>query len=100
VDVVRLVADMVRSCGFEVDQPVNLRSTNNVVVWLSPGPVVAKISKEYGRADRELAIVRELISLGAPVVPPFELAIPQPMRVDDRTVTFWRCPTASIGWRR
>jgi len=84
------VADLVRSWGFDVRHPVSLRSTNNVVVWLSPSPVVAKISGEYDRAHRELAIVRELVALAAPVVPPFEKGIEQPVRLNGRAVTFWR----------
>jgi hypothetical protein len=63
VDVITPVADLVRSCGFDVHQPVSLRSTNNVVVWLSPSLIVAKISKEHDRAGRELAVVRELVEL-------------------------------------
>jgi len=90
VDVITPVADLVRSCGFDVQQPVSLRSTNNVVVWLSPSPVVAKISKDHDRAGRELAVVRELVELGAPVVPDVELGIEQPVSIDDTTVTFWR----------
>lgn len=70
--------------------PVSLRSTNNAVVWLSPSPIVAKISTEYDRAVRELAVVGELVDLAAPVVAPFDLPIGQPARVDKKTVTFWR----------
>jgi len=91
VDVIALVAKLVRSCGFEVHKSVNLRSTNNVVVWLSPSPVVAKISKGHDRAARELAVVRELTELGAPVVPPLDLGgIEQPVSIDAETITFWR----------
>ncbi len=90
VDVITPVADLVRSCGFDVHQPVSLRSTNNLVVWLSPSPVVAKISKEHDRAGRELAVVSELVELAAPVVPPVELGIEQPVSIDEKAVTFWR----------
>jgi Ser/Thr protein kinase RdoA (MazF antagonist) len=90
VDVITAVADLVRSCGFDVQQPVSLRSTNNVVVWLSPSPVVAKISKEHDRADRELAVVRELVELAAPVVPPIDLGTEQPANIDEKAITFWR----------
>ena len=90
VDVITLVADLVRSRGFDVRQPVSLRSTNNLVVWLSPSPVVAKISKEHDRAAREFAVVRELVGLAAPVVPPVDLGIEQPVSIDETAVTFWR----------
>ena len=84
------VTDLVRSCGFDVHQPVNLRSTNNAVVWLSPSPVVAKISREHDRAGRELAVVRELVELAAPVVPLVDMGIEQPVSIDENAVTFWR----------
>lgn len=90
MDVITPVADLIRSCGFDVRVPVSLRSTNNVVVWLSPSPIVAKISTEYDRAARELAVVRELVDLAAPVVAPVDLPIEQPARIDEKTVTFWR----------
>jgi len=90
VDVITPVADLVRSCGFDVHQPVNLRSTNNAVVWLSPSPVVAKISKEHDKAGRELSVVRELVELAAPVVPPVDLGIEQPVSIDEKAITFWR----------
>ena len=90
VDVIGPVADLVRSWGFEVGDPVSLRSSNNVVVWLSPSPVVAKISREHDRANRELAIATELVASAAPVVPPFEQGIEQPVRMGERVVTFWQ----------
>jgi len=87
--VITPVADLVRSCGFDVHQPVSLRSTNNVVVWLSPSPVVAKIFKEHDRAGRELTVVRELVELAAPVVPAVDLGIEQPVSIEEKAVTFW-----------
>ena len=90
VDVITPVADLVRSWGFDVRHPVSQRSTNNVVVWFSPSPVLAKISTELDRANRELAIARELVELAAPVVPPFEQGIDQPVSMSERIVTFWQ----------
>jgi Phosphotransferase enzyme family len=90
VDVITPVANLARSCGLDVGHPVSLRSTNNVVVWLSPSVVVAKISKEQDRAGRELAVVRELAELAGPVVPPVDLGIEQPVIIDEKAVTFWR----------
>ena len=90
MDVITPVADLIRSNGFDVQLPVSLRSTNNVVVWLSPSPLVAKISTEYERAARELAVVRELVDLAAPVVAPVDLPFEQPATIDEMAVTFWR----------
>jgi Ser/Thr protein kinase RdoA (MazF antagonist) len=91
VDAITPAADLVRSWGFDVRDPVSLRSSNNVVVWLSPSPVVAKISRELDRANRELAIARELVALAAPVVHPFERrGIEQPVSMNERVVTFWQ----------
>jgi hypothetical protein len=90
VDLITAVADLVRSWGFDVRQPVTQRSTNNVVVWLSPSSVVAKISRESDRANSELAIAGELVQLDAPVVPPSEGGIAQPVSMSGRIVTFWQ----------
>jgi aminoglycoside phosphotransferase (APT) family kinase protein len=90
VDVMTRVADLIRSNGFDVRLPVTQRSTNNVVVWLSPSCLVAKISTEYERAARELAVVRELVDLAAPVVAPVDLPFEQPATIDEKAVTFWR----------
>jgi hypothetical protein len=90
VDVITPVADLVRSWGLDVRDPVRLRSSNNVVVWLSPSPVVAKMSSQHDRANRELAIARELVELAAPVVSPFEQGSKQPVSMSGRVVTFWQ----------
>jgi hypothetical protein len=90
MDPIATVGDFVRANGLVVTDPVDLRSTNNVVIWLAPSPVVAKISKEPDRAVRELKIVRALVELGAPVVPPFDFGPEQPVRLGETTVTFWR----------
>jgi hypothetical protein len=90
MDVITAVANLVRSYGVVVYEPVSLRSTNNVVVWLSPSSVVAKISSEHDRAVAELEIARALVELDAPVVPPADFGAEQPTRVGEMTVTFWR----------
>ena len=69
VDVVESVVSMVRNRGISVEGAVSFRSTNNVVVWLSPSPVVAKIAADVGRdLDIELSWAHALAKIGAPVV--------------------------------
>jgi hypothetical protein len=62
---------LARECGVRVNTGLPLRSTNNVVLWLEPSMVVAKIG--LGRRSnlrRELEVALELASLGAPVGEP------------------------------
>jgi len=90
MDVADAVSDLVRSAGFEVTAPIDLRSTNNVVIWLAPSPVVAKISDDGARSLGELEIARALVSVEAPIVPPINVGIHQPWQVGGKSVTFWR----------
>jgi hypothetical protein len=90
MDIVAKVCDFVRSAGIVVTDVVELRSTNNVVVWLAPSSVVAKISEEHDRAVTELRMVRALIELGAPVVARIDFGAEQPVRIGETTVKFWR----------
>ncbi len=68
-----------------------LRSTNNIVVWLRPIGVVAKVSpSSKSRLSIELLVARELAALGAPIATP---ATEMPVIVHQRggfDVTFWR----------
>ena len=83
--------------GLRIDEPVPLRSTNNIVAWLRPAPIVAKVRR---RSDagfrRERQIASALSARGAPVVPP---AHEMPAIVhshDGFDITFWRyCPQPS-----
>jgi hypothetical protein len=85
-DVVRFA----RGCGLEVGDHVLLRSTNNVVVWLKPAPVVAKIGLgKDPRLHRELQVALELQASSAPSVHPSPLV---PTGVHARggvDFTFW-----------
>ena len=90
VDSVASVVDLARGLGLVVEEPLPLRSTNNLVLWLRPSAVVAKISAGGGRAADELAIARRLVDEGAPVVPPADGIGNRLHRVGDRDVTFWR----------
>jgi hypothetical protein len=89
VDLVALAVELARALGLAVEEPIPLRSTNNVVVWLRPSMVVAKISARPGLAAHELAIARALVAAGAPVVPPAAGVGDRLYRVADRDLTFW-----------
>lgn len=81
---------MVRALGIHVDQAIRLRSTNNVVAWLSPSNLVAKIAPNAtSDLRRELSWAHELVELGAPVVPPASSLGAIVHRIADRDVTFW-----------
>jgi hypothetical protein len=81
---------MVRNSGIPVDEAVSLRSTNNVVVWLSPSPVVAKIAADAARdLGVELSWAHALVRTGAPVVAPAPSLGAVIHRVCERDVTFW-----------
>ncbi len=83
-------AQLGRRLGLGVDTPVVLRATNNVVVWLSPSPVVAKVSSgDRGRLGDELTVARYLVERGAPVVAPAP-GLPQVVhRYGEFDVTLW-----------
>jgi hypothetical protein len=66
-----------------------LRSTNDLVVWLRPSPVVAKISVD-GDAANALAMAHRLAGAGAPIVAPADDIGHWVYRVGGRQVTFWR----------
>jgi hypothetical protein len=82
------VVDLARELGLVVEHPVALRSTNNLVFWLRPSSVVAKISVG-GDAAGALAIAHLLANAGAPIVPPAAGIGHRVYRVGDRDVTFW-----------
>ena len=89
MDAVGPVANFARSVGVTVDEPVLLRSTNNVVAWLSPSDVVAKISGHDERLRRELALGSALTALEAPIVPPHPRLGDRVYRVAGLHVSFW-----------
>ncbi len=90
VDIIASVVVLARRLGLVVEEPVALRSTNNVLVWLRPSMVVAKISSRPGMAANELAIAKALAAAGAPVVPPARDVADRLHRVAGRDVTFWK----------
>lgn len=89
VDSITAVANLLRDQGFEVGVPVGLRSTNNEVAWMNPSPVVAKIAQSFEASSRELQVATQLAGNGAPVIPPVEFGIAQPINVEGRWATLW-----------
>jgi Phosphotransferase enzyme family len=82
--------EIARDYGLTVNAPTMLRSTNNVVAWLNPSPVVAKI--DAGRSShlaRELAVALELTARGASVVAPSPVPPPEVYRPSGVDITFW-----------
>jgi hypothetical protein len=90
VDIVAGVVELARELGLVVAEPVCLRSTNNIVLWLRPSAVVAKVSVGHSEAAAELAVARALADRGAPVVPPARGVGDRLHRLGDSDVTFWR----------
>jgi len=77
--------------GLSVDEPVILRSTNNIVAWLRPSMIVAKIGVGQRRGfHTEVLVASELDALGAPVVAPAP-GVPAVVHVEGGfAVSFWR----------
>ena len=90
VEMITAVANLVRDQGLEVGVPVTLRSTNNVIAWMRPSPVVAKMAWDAAASARELQLATSLAAVGAPVVPPIDIGIAQPVNVEGHWVTFWQ----------
>ena len=70
LDVARLAA---AANGVEADQVVVIQDTNNVVVWLQPTAIIAKVGRWSHSAPallREHAVARQLAGFGAPVAVP------------------------------
>lgn len=83
--------DLARRFGLTVQDAVSLRSTNNVVVWLRPASVVAKIG--VGRNSRlafEIAVALELQERGGPVVAPAREIPAIVHSLEGLDVTFWQ----------
>lgn len=84
--------------GVRVTDPVVLKRSCNLVVRLAPAPIVARVTTltravhpdPKANAERELSVVRHLVAVGAPVVPPSPLLPVGPHVEDDLVMTFWQ----------
>jgi hypothetical protein len=85
-----------RAHGLRVEDPVVLRDRLNVLVWLKPAPVVARVAGTIAAirpgdewVRRELAVAGALAAAGAPVVVPSAELPPGPHLHDGRILSFW-----------
>ena len=95
-----LIADAVaigRGLGLRVDDPQVLKDSLNLLVWLRPSPVVARIQVRTGLVRRpeaaadSLALARFLTDAGLPVSPPADDIDPGPhVGATGRSMTLWR----------
>lgn len=70
---VRAAVDIGAAAGYCDVQPVVVQETNNVVVWLAPHQVIAKVGVWPHSADvlaREVEVCAQLAALGAPCAAP------------------------------
>ena len=89
---VRAATEVGRSFGVRCDEPVVLHETNNTVVWLSPAPVVAKVStrrESAGAIVKEYEVASALTARGAPVARPLPGTRPLAHAPSGFTVTLW-----------
>jgi hypothetical protein len=78
--------------GLLTEDPVVLQATNNVVVWLRPNEVVAKVGTSLDGAEnlvREYTVAVALASKNAPIAPPLMGTEPSRDPDTDLVVTLW-----------
>jgi aminoglycoside phosphotransferase (APT) family kinase protein len=80
------------------DDPIVLEDTSNMLVWLRPAPVVARVPaltvrmRPHGgvaHLRREAEVATHLTAAGAPVLGPSPLLPPGPHEHDGLWMTFW-----------
>jgi hypothetical protein len=92
------VSEVARDFGVEVEEPVLLQDTNNIVFWLAPSPVVAKVGTgRHDRLGRELTTCMALEDASAPVVPPSHLVPRAVHQRHDYRITFWQYVAPTDG---
>lgn len=85
--------------GLTVTEPVVLHDMFSVVVHLAPEPVVARVPTVLPpgpleslarRQQTELEVTRWLAAQGVAVIAPSPAVLPQPVRRDGFSITFWQ----------
>jgi Ser/Thr protein kinase RdoA (MazF antagonist) len=96
-DLVADAAAIATRLGLRVDEPVVLKDSLNLLVWLRPSPVVARIHARTAlvrapeAAADSLALAAHLAEAGLPVSPPADAIDPGPhVGATGRPMTFWR----------
>lgn len=90
-------AELARRLGLPGDQPVVLSSRGNLLVHLTPAPVVARVATltAWSRHDprawlaREVAVAGYVARRGGPVVPPASAVDPGPHWQDGLAISLW-----------
>ena len=91
--------------GLPGDDPAVLADGANVIVWLSPSPVVAKVAASTavirpdvaGSLQRELDVARYLAAAGVPVLAPAPEIPAVVHRQGGRVMSFWRYADRADG---
>jgi Ser/Thr protein kinase RdoA (MazF antagonist) len=90
VDAVGAAVSVASGLGLSVVHPVLLSDSNNIVVWLQPSPVVAKVATgHHRRLGLELAVAKHLVAGGAAVVGPAPGLPREVHRLHPFEMTFW-----------
>ena len=96
-DLVSDAITMARGLGLVVDDPLVLKESLNLLVWLRPSPVVARMHVRTGLvrsadpAADSLALATFLATAGLPVSPPVDDVDPGPhVGATGRAMTLWR----------
>ncbi|HWC81880.1 MAG TPA: aminoglycoside phosphotransferase family protein [Pseudonocardiaceae bacterium] len=95
---VRAACAVAAEFGLGQVKPVLLRDRANLLVHLSPAPVVVRVATVTASVRpgvsanlaRDVALATFLAESGAPAVPPSDLLPPGPHERDGHTMTFWR----------
>ncbi len=93
------------SLGLQADDATVIRDGWNLLVWLRPAPVVARVQtrtapiRAQHRVDGSIQFASFLATAGVPVTPPTAEVAPGPHRRNGYTITLWeRFEVTGSGW--